>query len=448
MADPITAKGGFLKTLKNNMGLKLVIIVILVLLFLIPVAFLKTLVGERAGRQEEVRNEIVGQWGGEGLLAGPFLVVTYEVPVVVFNDVSKMSETTWQTHQFIQLPGLYRIDGDLRVEERKRGIFKVPVYTAELGISGDFSTGEITDFLASRGYRAKEAMIVISLGSNRGISSITDLKYGGQEYPFQAGGATLNLFQGEIIASVPLPAESKTIPFSLNMTLKGGRAFTTLPLGKETRVYLTSDWPAPSFNGAFLPEKREYGEDGFQAEWVISHISRNTPGSFPEGWTDPYSSNLLEGTFGVQLFQAVDQYTRNERAIKYGILFVLIPFITFFLFEILTRKRIHPFQYFLSGAANIIFYLLLLSLSEHVGFNGAYLISAAAITALMTFYAFSVLGEKKKGILMLPIQLFSWLYLYFSLQSEDYALLIGATGLFLILVFVMFITRKIRWYQD
>lgn len=430
------------------MGLKLVILSVLLLLFLIPVSFLSNLVKERSYRQEAVRDEIIEQWGGEGRLAGPFLVINYEYSEESWNSVTRKTDISWYPNRYILLPGDYSVEGVLRVEERQRGIFSVPVYSADLSVSGDYRVADALKWLKQKGYRYLGAEVVVSLGSNRSIGTISPLTLDGQEYPFQAGGRVLELYSGEVSAPIHLSEEADLLTFSCNMTLKGGRVVTLLPVGRETRVRLRSDWSTPSFYGSFLPETRRLEADGFDAEWKISHISRNTPAAFPTGWEDGSGNQLFEGAFGVKLFQAVDHYTRNERAVKYGLLFILIPFATFFLFEIISRKRVHPFQYFLSGAASVVFYLLLLSLSEHIGFNGAYGVSASAVTAMMTFYAFTVLGERKKGILMLPIQVLSWLYLYLSLRSEDYALLIGASGLFLILLLVMILTRKIRWYQE
>lgn len=452
MADPlIPAKGGFIKNLVNSMGLKLIIILILILLFLIPVALLLDLVRERSNRQQTVQNEIVDLWGGLGQLAGPFLTIQYSYPVEIYNSARNKNETEWRTDQYILLPQDYRIDGELKVEELKRGIFSVPVFTADLNIAGNFATNEALLYLKQRGYRVTGAEVVLCLGNNRGIGSLSDLNWNGQGYAFKAGSQSVNLFGGTISTVIPADQLVETIPFSLTLGLKGGKSLHFLPIGQETLVRLQSTWPSPSFNGAFLPEKRSHGEEGFDAEWRMNHISRNSPGAYPSGgltYSSPGVSGLLESSFGLQLFQAVDHYTRNERAVKYALLFIIIPFVAFFLCEIIMRKRVHPFQYLLSGSASIVFYLLLLSLSEHVGFNLAYMIAAGAVTAVMSFYAPSVLGDRKKGLIMLPLQICSWVYLFFALQSEDYALLIGSTGLFLILVLVMFITRKVRWYRD
>jgi inner membrane protein len=208
---------------------------------------------------------------------------------------------------------------------------------------------------------------------------------------------------------------------------------------------MDSDWPAPSFFGTYLPTERNLREDGFDSRWEISYISRNLPDSVRgDGLVN---IDFSEWDFGVRIVEPVWIYLKNERSVKYSWFFLVIPFMTFFLFEILLKKRIHPVQYFLAGSADIVFYLLLLSLSEHLmNFNTAYWIAASAVTVLISVYSCGILKSWKKGVLMLPVLSVSYLFLFTVLQSEDYALLLGSVGLFIIVGFLMFLTRKVKWY--
>ena len=217
-----------------------------------------------------------------------------------------------------------------------------------------------------------------------------------------------------------------------------------LPLGEETTVNVDSPWVSPSFTGAFLPEKRVLDSEGFEASWYILSLARGYPQQWIRGEIDPYT--LLTSGFGVDLMIPVDSYLKTQRSVKYGILYIFLPFVTFFLFEVFLREKIHPLQYLLVGFAVCLFYLLLLSLSEHLGFGPAYLLASLAVAALISFYSCTVLTTWRKGIIMAPVLVSAFGFLYVLLQSEDYALLIGSLGLFAILAAVMVITRKVDWY--
>jgi inner membrane protein len=223
-------------------------------------------------------------------------------------------------------------------------------------------------------------------------------------------------------------------------------------LGEETRVHLNSSWPSPSFGGAFLPTSRSLDETGFTADWYVLSLGRSYPQKWRQGEIDPYI--LSNSSFGVDLMIPVDSYQKVLRSVKYGILFILLPFVSLFLFEAFSRRReepdaqqrIHPLQYLLIGFANCLFYLLLLSISEHIAFGLTYLLASVATIALITFYACAVLSTWKRGIIMAPVLTAAYLFLYAVLHSEDYALLIGSLGLFLILAGIMILTRGIDWY--
>jgi inner membrane protein len=232
--------------------------------------------------------------------------------------------------------------------------------------------------------------------------------------------------------------------FSFEMHLQGGRSLGFVPLGGETRVQLASSWPSPSFDGAFLPSERTVGEEGFSAQWTVLSLNRSYGQKWLRGQVDSYP--LLDSVFSVQLMIPVDTYMKSLRSVKYGILFVLLPFLIFFLFEVSGSRRVHPFQYLLVGLAVCLFYLLLVSVSEHISFDWTYLLASVVTTALITFYSSAVLAAWRRAWIMSLVLASGYLFLYAALKSEDYALLIGSLGLFVILAGVMLLTRSIDWY--
>ena len=338
------------------------------------------------------------------------------------------------------------LDIDISAEERHRGIYTVPVYTVDINAGGFFSLDELLAVIDKESILFDEIKVVVALSEAKGITEISDLKWKDEDYAFRTGTGSLGLFYTEIEAAAPFRPEDTEIGYSYNMKLKGGRFFELIPVGDDTKVSMKSDWAAPSFFGEYLPLTRDLREDGFTAEWSINALSRTYPSLFIPGVID--SGKIIGSSFGVQFFDPVNQYLKNERSVKYGFLFILIPFLTFVLFELLLRRKIHPVQYFLAGAGNIVFYLLLLSLSEHLGFNWAYLIAAVSVTVLLSAYAGMVIQKSSKGLIMGAVLSVSYLYLFSVLQSEDYALLFGSIGLFAAVALVMFLTRKIKWYNE
>ncbi len=269
---------------------------------------------------------------------------------------------------------------------------------------------------------------------------------------FAAAKGESGLYEGAIRAQLPAGTvgaagrqPGRAVEFSLRLSLRGGKSIGFLPFGEETRVKLESPWPSPSFVGSFLPARPEVGPDGFKADWYVLSLGRSYPQAWLAGEVEP--KNLSASRFAVDLLIPVDAYLKSERSVKYGILFVLLPFIALFLYEVGTHVRVHPMQYLLVGLAECLFYLLLLSLSEHMAFDLAYLASAAATVALVSVYASAVLRGWRRAAVVPPLLAAAYGFLYAALQSEDYALLIGSLGLFVLLAAVMLLTRHVDWYR-
>jgi inner membrane protein len=295
----------------------------------------------------------------------------------------------------------------------------------------------------------------------RGLQERVTLQWDSRKIPFSAGQGEVGLYSGEIRAPLeggalrqqPVSGQTAssggepqtTHAFAFDLHLQGGRSLSFIPLGGETRVQLSSAWPSPSFDGAFLPSERTVAEEGFDAEWSVLSLNRGYGQKWLRGQVESYA--FLDSVFGVQLMIPVDTYMKSLRSVKYGILFVLLPFLIFFLFEVAGNRRIHPFQYLLVGLAVCLFYLLLVSVSEHINFDWTYLLASVATTALITFYSSAVLAAWRRAWIMSLVLASGYLFLYAALKSEDYALLIGSLGLFAILAVVMLLTRGIDWYS-
>jgi inner membrane protein len=441
--------------LRGNAGLLLVLkmlfLGLLLLLFLIPLLLIRRQVEEREGYRRTAEDGVIEMWGGEQVVGGPLLVVPYVVRQE--GEDGKLVESTLQAYF---LPETLEITVSAEPQKRRRGIFEVTLYTAELGLRGAFRPPE-PSFLPGWRVRPedvlwKDAQLVVELPALRGLTDQVILSWiaGGRsrDVRFQAGTAPLELFgqpaEGGGIRA-PLPEARSGGRFMLNLSLKGGRSLSFLPLGEDTRVSMSSPWPSPRFSGAFLPSERSVGQRGFEAQWRVLSLNRGYPQAWRTGEVDPGA--VAASRFGVDLMVPADAYRKVLRSVKYGILFVLLPFLVFFLFEAFSGRRVHPMQYLLVGFAECLFYLLLLSVSEHLSFALTYLLAAAATTSLVSFYAGFALGDARRGLLLAPVLAAAYAFLFAALQSEDYALLIGSLGLFAILAGVMVLTRRVDWYR-
>jgi len=432
---------------KSSATVKMITVGFLVLLFLIPLGMIGGVIRERETTRAYAEADIIGLWGGDQTLGGPVLHVPYLVRRR--NDDGEI-ETYEQMAHF--LPEDLAVEGEVIPQKRSRGIYEVTIYSAELCVSGRFSHPDFSDWRVSPGdVLWQDAYLSVEFPDMRSIKDTVTLAWGEEREDFQAGKATLGIYAGEIWTPVPLAAEGFTSDadtpertFSFTLRLNGGRSLSFLPLGRETRVRLASPWTSPSFSGSFLPASRTLGDDGFESEWYVLSLGRSFPQRWRGGEIDPLSVGSAD--FGVDLMIPVDTYAKALRSVKYGILFVFLPFITFFLFEVFGDVRVHPIQYVLVGFAISLFYLLLLSVSADPFLNKTYLLAAGATVVLITFYSSAVLTTWRRGAVMAPVLSAAYLFLYVLLRSEDYALLIGSLGLFAVLAAVMAATRKVDWY--
>jgi inner membrane protein len=423
--------------------LKSVLVGILILLLLAPLAMVGGLIHERQETREEAEREVSGKWGSSQTLAGPVLLVPY-----VVRTTDEKGRTHVTTSHATLLPRKLEIEGDLAPEIRYRGIYEVPLYAAALDFRGEFALDELEPLGIPPGdVRWADATLSVGVPDPRGIRETVRLAWNGSELDFEPGAGTGSVFQsgiharvGEHLGAGPALAQ----PFRFELALNGSSHLSFVPVGQDTQVKLSSVWPDPSFTGAFLPNSRSVTPDGFTADWKLYYLGRSYPQQWKRGDVD--SGMLLTSAAGVDLILPVDEYQKSMRSAKYGILFLVLTFGAYFLFEVLGRLRIHPFQYLLVGFALVLFYVLLLSLSEHVGFAAAYAAASLATIALIVAYSGFVLASASKVSGMAALLVGLYVYLYVLLQLGDYALLLGAVGLFAALATVMWITRRVDWY--
>ena len=342
------------------------------------------------------------------------------------------------------------IQADFSAEKKRRGIFSVALFSGNVSLSGSFTFERAKDGLKqNQTIYPQQAEIIVGLASQKGIRRIIKADWNGSELFFKPGNrnfAFANSGNDGVNASSPFNAAGVNT-FDFQFAVQGGKSIRVLPVGEVTQARIQAGWPSPSFQGGFLPAAYTLSESGFDAEWEISYLSRSIPLFWFTDERGGYDGkmNLKDELFGVDFFKPLDHYALNERAVKYAVLFLVIPFLTLFFLEVFSQKSIHPVQYVLSGLANIIFYLLLLSISEHLSFSVAYLIASAALTAMMTLYALSLVETWTRSAYMGLVMALLYLILYITLNAEDWALLIGSIVAFMITGIVMFLTRKLDW---
>ncbi|HVO40462.1 MAG TPA: cell envelope integrity protein CreD [Spirochaetia bacterium] len=437
---------------RHSVIVKLVIIGVLLLLFLWPLFMFQLLVREREERRKQTESEIMQSWGGEQTLAGPILTVPY-----IAHSTDEKGRRVESVEAAFFLPDSLVIDGRLLPETRSRGMYEVTVSTADLSLRGTFHAPDFSGWRVSPAdILWDQAALSLELPDMRALQERVPLSWGGTKGEFHSGKGGAGMFAGEIRASLsglgPGGAATEgrgassggAIPFSFTLALRGGDSIRFLPLGDETVVTISSPWKSPNFNGSYLPVRRSLSTAGFDAQWRVISMARAYPQRWRGAEIEPQS--VLGTGFGVSLMTPVDTYLKTTRALKYGLLFLFLPFGTLFLFEVFSGRRIHPLQYLLIGLADCIFYLLLLSLAEHIGFALAYAAASAACAALVTLYTVAVV-KRSTGIVMLPVLAAAYGFLAVVLNSEDFALLIGAVGLFALLGIVMYLTRKVDWYR-
>lgn len=439
---------------RSGTVVKLLGIVLLVALLQIPLWFINDLRAERARHRDAALAEITASWGGVQQLTGPFLVVPVRTVSTRTRETMVNGRAVFTTEQrpveqlAVFLPERLAIDGDIEPERRHRGIYEAVVYRARLRLSGRFAAPDLAALGATAADLAWDrAWLALGVNDLRGAREAIVIDWNGRPLACEPGSRHPLLPAG---VHAPLPGlDPSAAPgeFSLELTLNGGGRLAFVPVGRQTDVALRSPWADPSFTGPLLPARREIGPEGFTAAWQSSYYGAD----FPRQWIGdesgaPTSSlAFTAAAFGVELVELVDPYRIVERATKYGMLFITLLFTAFFLFEVLAALRLHVLHYGLVGAALVLFYLALLSLSEFTPFLTAYVSAALASTLLISLYSHAILRGGRRSLIIGAALTGIYGFLFLVLQLQDYALLAGTAALFAVLGLVMFTTRKIDW---
>ena len=424
----------------NSYSVKMIVVSLLAILLLIPSFLIQEIIQERIGLGEKVKSEIYSQWGEKQVIAGPVLNIPYTYIIPVENN-QPYEERSGVAHF---LPDMLETDGVLNPDTRKRGIYKVVVYEGHFKLKGTFTPPDVEQLnLKNARFNWNEAYFTLGVSDMRGIKNMPELVINGQTLKVEPGVADADLFQSGITVKAAFVDLGQPMNFELELVLNGSETLSVEALGKTSKVTMNSSWPEPSFTGAFLPANRQVTSQGFNAEWLVTHLNRN----FPQQWADSRFSTHEAG-LGVELLIPVDHYQKSMRSVKYAILFIALNFIIFIFIEIKSKTRIHPFQYLLVALALLIFYVLLTSIGEQIGFNLAYLVSALAVTGLITWYAYNIFRNIRMAGWVTLLQTGLYLFLFTILQLQDYALLAGSIGLFVILAIIMKASQKIKWYSE
>ncbi|QHS54693.1 cell envelope integrity protein CreD [Mucilaginibacter sp. 14171R-50] len=444
--EPLALKG-IMNWLKESITVKLVFIGFLILVLLIPSSLIDSLIRERAERQDEMAKNIADTWSGSQTIKGPVLVIPYR-KTIKYTDSDKKETTRDVIENLYILPENLKVKADIRPEKLHRGMFETVVYNSSIKIAGNFGRAELGSLsLVPEQLLLDKARLEFSISDLKGLKNNPMVTAAGQQLNAEPSFNAHPLFNGGLQANLNLTnVANGAFTFDYTLDLKGSQELHFLHLGKTTDVEVAGNWSSPSFDGRYLPDTRTVDTSGFHAKWRMLYYNR----PYPQQWvvdnnllTD--KSKLGDASFGVKLRLPVDQYQKITRTSKYAILIVLLTFVSLFLTEVIRKNRIHPFNYILIGAAMIIYYTLLLSFSEQVGYNAAYLIASIATIGLVSVFIASLLKNKGAAALFALILSIIYVFIFVIIQLEDLALMIGSIALFIITGLLMYFSRKINW---
>ena len=420
--------------MRHSLNFKLLSMAVVILLLIIPSVIISVLIEERSNTADEATEEVSQKWGYAQIVTGPMLVVPFKEA-----RQNNAGEAVQRTRHAYFLPESLHFEGSIAPSVRYRGIYEVTVYTAGLSVAGTFAAPTFADWeVETEDILWNEATVILGIRDMRGINEVITLNWNGREAEFTGGIEANDVVALGVSARVDASAGGD---FSFDLSLNGSRSISVVPAGKETLVTLTSPWPSPKFDGAFLPDEREVSDEGFTATWHVLDLNR----PYPQRWRDA-THGVAESAFGVSLVLPVDHYRKALRASRYAFIVITLTLLTFFLIEVRQKKHAHPFQYILVGLMLCLFYTLLLSISEHVSFNAAYAIAGLSTITVIACYIQSVYHTRVLSALTAAVLVVLYLFIYLLLQLEDYALLSGSIGLFIALALTMYLTRNVQWY--
>jgi len=423
---------------KSKVIVKGLMIGVLALLLLIPADFVQNLIKEREARQREAITEVSSKWADRQNITGPVLVIPYTKAA---KDNNGFPVTIKSFAYF--LPDRLNIESTVKPEKRYRGIYEVMLYSSSIKINGTFTPLALQKLNLGPGDMLwNEAYVCLGITDAKGLKDELQVRWNDSTLSLTPSAVNNAVLKEGFVSPLTIneSTASSTIRFSSQVSLNGSEQLLFTPVGKQTTVQMQSTWPDPSFTGNQLPDSSMITKNGFEAKWKsLSHTR-----SFPQAWKDE-SYNLASASFGADLFVPVNSYQKTTRSVKYAILCILLSFTAFFLIETNNKKSVHPVNYALIGFALILFYTLLLSFSEYIGFNAAYAVATAATVGLITWFVKGLLQSMKLSLLLSLVLVLLYSYIFTILQLQDCALLLGSVGLFLTLAVVMYYSRKVQW---
>ena len=423
---------------KSKTIIKGLIIVVMVLLLLIPAYFVQELIREREERQKEAFNEVSSKWADRQNITGPVLVIPYNKPSTDNNGKPILIKSSAYF-----LPDQLTINSTVSPIRKYRGIYQVMLYSSTVNINGNFTSLPIEKLKLVPGDLIwNEAYVCFGISDTKGLKEEMKMNWDSSILSFTPANVNNAVFKDCFVSpvSINFAEASKALNFSGQISFNGSQQLLFTPVGRQTTVQMQSTWTDPSFTGGRLPDTSVINKNGFVANWQSLFHTRN----FPQAWKDE-SYDLNSSSFGTDLFIPVNGYQKTMRAVKYAILCILLTFVAFFLIETNNKKSAHPLQYALIGFALILFYTMLLSFSEYIGFNAAYAIAAVATIGLITWFIKGILQSGRSTTLLSIVLVLVYSYVFTILQLQDYALLLGSIGLFLTLAVIMYFSRKIQW---
>lgn len=431
---------------------KLVIIAALVLALLVPLGMIGSVLRERMTRRDQAVADITNGWGGAQDVIGPVLVVPYHYTMKTRKEATVRERTVFvdveetATANLVLLPATLNVDGALAPEVKHRGIYEAIVYKGKLDVSGTFQPPDLDELgIAPRDVLWNNAVVTLAVSDLRGTTEMPAIKIGDQTCTFKPGCKLPGFGNGVYARFDGSPIGGRNLDYRLSFDIKGSQGIGFAPVGQHNRVQIKSPWPDPSFGGAFLPSERTVSGQGFAATWEMTGYGRKYPQQSTDRAAEIDAASIRQSLFGVGFMNLIDAYRLVERATKYGVLFIVLIFAVFFLFEIMAGLKIHAIQYTLIGAALCLFYLALLSLSEFLRFGWAYFVGSGASSLLIVCYSLSVLKSGRRTLSIAGALAAVYAYLYVVLQMQSYALLFGTVGLFVVLGLVMYATRNVEW---
>ncbi|MEZ4787663.1 MAG: cell envelope integrity protein CreD [Flavobacterium haoranii] len=429
---------------------KLMMVGILTLVLLIPLTLVQDLIRERSERKNEATIKVTNSWGDNINLMGPVLKVPYKI----YSQTEEIDEKTKEKtiKKYVYTENVYFFPFELnhvtkvdKVDKLKLGLYKPIVFKANVAVNGNFKDLNFEKLgIKPENILWDKATVQIRTSNLKSIKSDLFIKLNGKKYTLETNGESKDNF--DVLETKNFNLDSiANLDFNFDIQYNGSNSIEFIPIGKTTKTSIDANWNSPSFIGNYAPldNTKNITNKSFHADWKLIHVNR----PFAQQYAEKLP-NLNDYAYGAKLIETVDQYQQNERASKYGFLVIGLTFLIFFLIQTISKINIHIFQYTMIGLALIMFYTLLISITEHSSFMIAYSIAASSVIVMLLLYSISVLKNKKFPLFITGALTLLYSFIYVIIQLEDYALLVGSIGLFLILGAVMYFSRKIDWNKN